>query len=349
LPARDDSTLVDHPKLARNPTCERQLLLDEQHREVRLLVELQNDVADLVHDVRLNAFGRLIQDQELRLQHQGSTDRELLLLSSGKVSAASAQHLLEHGKELEYLLRQIAPLLAPSGQSSAQSLLDRELREDLAPLRHVADADICAPFRRKCMQIMPLIADLPGCDRQQAHDALEQGRLAHSVSSHQARSGTLGHAHVHVPEDVAAAVELIEVLDVQHRAPPTRPDTLPRRADRSVLRRSCPPRARGPRAAPSLCVRSIARTPCRARRRRRIAYPRATATAPRCARPPAASCPRPARPRARVADPASAAYRSRATASDHARARLRAANVRARDRSSPEPSPRDRAVSRSAA
>src|SRR5690606_35432450 len=64
--AGDDSAFVDDAELARNATCERQLLFDEQHGQLLLLIELEDDIADLVDDVRLNAFGRFIEDQELR-------------------------------------------------------------------------------------------------------------------------------------------------------------------------------------------------------------------------------------------------------------------------------------------
>src|SRR5690606_13219679 len=124
----------DHPKLARHTPCERQLLLDEQHGEIRLFVELHDDVADLVDDVRLNPLGRLVQDQELRLEHHRSSDRQLLLLSAREISTAPAQHLLEHREELEDLLWDVSPLIPPRGQPDAQILLDRELREDLSSL-----------------------------------------------------------------------------------------------------------------------------------------------------------------------------------------------------------------------
>ncbi len=64
---------------------ERQLLLDEQHRDARtVLIEPQDDAADLVHDVRLDPLGRLVQDQQARLEHERAADRELLLLAAAR-------------------------------------------------------------------------------------------------------------------------------------------------------------------------------------------------------------------------------------------------------------------------
>jgi hypothetical protein len=56
-----------------------------------------------------------------------------------EVAAAPVQHLLEHREQLR-----TAPAEPACGrlvgQAHAQVLLDREPREDLAPLRHEADA-----------------------------------------------------------------------------------------------------------------------------------------------------------------------------------------------------------------
>ena len=89
------AAFFENAELAGDPPRERQLLLDQQHRDARVPIEPQDDVADLVHDVRLNAFGRLVQDQQLRLEHERAADRELLLLSAGEIAAAPAEHLLQ--------------------------------------------------------------------------------------------------------------------------------------------------------------------------------------------------------------------------------------------------------------
>ena len=50
----------------------------------------EDHVADLVDDVRLDAFGRFVQNQQLRLEHERPADRELLLLAAGQIAAAPA-------------------------------------------------------------------------------------------------------------------------------------------------------------------------------------------------------------------------------------------------------------------
>src|SRR5438132_278577 len=97
----DTAALVENAKLACHAACERQLLLDQQHGEPVCLVQLQDDVADFVDNIGLNPFGRLVKNQQLRFEHEGAADRELLLLPARKVAATPVQHLLQHGKQVE--------------------------------------------------------------------------------------------------------------------------------------------------------------------------------------------------------------------------------------------------------
>src|SRR5688500_15870920 len=89
ISARNHSALVEDPEFTRNAASERQLLFDEQHGEISLFVQTQDDIADLVNDVRLDAFGGLIEDQQAGFEHQRAPDGELLLLAAGQIAAAS--------------------------------------------------------------------------------------------------------------------------------------------------------------------------------------------------------------------------------------------------------------------
>ncbi len=171
-------------------------------------------------DVRLNAFGGLVENQQLRLEHERAADRELLLLPAGKIAAAPVQHLLQHGKQLEDARRDRRGAVLAHAQADAQVFLDRQLRKNLAPLRHVADAEPRALLGRQLEQIGAVERDAAGRRRQQAHDALEQRGLAHAVAAHQARARARGHGEIDIPQRVAAAVELIEAFDRQHAHAP---------------------------------------------------------------------------------------------------------------------------------
>ncbi len=81
------------PEFARYATRKRQLLFDQKYSQALFPVQLQDNIANFVDDVWLDSFGGLIENQQLRLEDQGSANRELLLLPDGKVAASAFQDL----------------------------------------------------------------------------------------------------------------------------------------------------------------------------------------------------------------------------------------------------------------
>ena len=94
------------------------------------------------------------------------------------------------------------------------------MRKNLASLRHVSDAEPGPLLGGALEQIDSLEGDAAGGRRQQTHDAFEERRLAHAVAAHQAHARAGGDGKIHVPQGVAAAVELIEGFDCQHAHTP---------------------------------------------------------------------------------------------------------------------------------
>ena len=114
-----------------------------------LPIQPQDDLADLVDDVRLDAFGRLVENQQRRLEHQRPPDRQLLLLPARQVAALPSQHLLEHRKQLEDPRRNGPRPVLANAEPEAKILLDGQLRKNVAALRHVADAEPRARLGRE--------------------------------------------------------------------------------------------------------------------------------------------------------------------------------------------------------
>src|SRR6185369_6443442 len=57
------SSLVEESQLGGDTSREGQLLFHQQHGQSLLAVQTRDDIADLAHDVRLDAFGGLIQHE----------------------------------------------------------------------------------------------------------------------------------------------------------------------------------------------------------------------------------------------------------------------------------------------
>src|SRR5690606_30740431 len=98
-------------------------------------------LADLVDDVRLDALGRLVEDEQFRPGEQGAADRQLLLLPPGKHAALARQELLDDGEERVNAVELLLLRLPAAGDGADEKvLLHGELREDLAALRDEAEA-----------------------------------------------------------------------------------------------------------------------------------------------------------------------------------------------------------------
>src|SRR5690606_35066330 len=196
---RDDAALVHDAKAVAETAHERQLLLDDEHGQPELAVELANHVADLRDDARLNAFGRLVEEQQARLEHERARDRELLLLAAGEIAAAPLQHRAQHGEEIEHEIGKPLRADAADAEPRSQVLLDRQQREDHAPLRHVADAERGARLGLRARDIGAVEEERAALRLAEARGTAEEGRLSGAVAADQAPGCDLRAAEIDVP------------------------------------------------------------------------------------------------------------------------------------------------------
>src|SRR5206468_1999043 len=91
LAGGDIAAAVEDGEIASHAARKGELLFDQKDGEPRL-DQPDQDVTDLCHDIGLDAFGGLVQDEQLRVRHQSAPDGELLLLAAGKIPAAPSEH-----------------------------------------------------------------------------------------------------------------------------------------------------------------------------------------------------------------------------------------------------------------
>ena len=87
-PRLDDLAALHHQVLVGQFGGKVVVLLDQDDRHGLAVGQHADDPADVLDDARLDAFGRLVEDQQLRAGRQRARDRELLLLAAGEVAAA---------------------------------------------------------------------------------------------------------------------------------------------------------------------------------------------------------------------------------------------------------------------
>src|SRR5258706_11260703 len=86
------------------------ILLDQEDGKPFRL-ESRDGVADLLHDHRGEALGRLVEQQQPRPGAQNAADREHLLLAIGRILRTGARRSEEHTSELQSLTNLVCRLL----------------------------------------------------------------------------------------------------------------------------------------------------------------------------------------------------------------------------------------------
>src|SRR5690606_22101800 len=96
------------------------------------LLQVADNRADLLHDDRGQAFGRLVEEQKLRARAQDARDGQHLLLAAGKLRALAARALLQLWKERMNFIQRKPPALY--GRRQQQVLRHVEAGKDPALL-----------------------------------------------------------------------------------------------------------------------------------------------------------------------------------------------------------------------
>src|SRR5262245_45986735 len=102
LALHGDAAAIDDDEMVGGAPREGDVLLDQHDGLAVLAVEIDQDLLDLLDDVRLDAFGRLVEQDDLRLAEQSARQGELLLLAAGKIAALAVEEFLQDREELEH-------------------------------------------------------------------------------------------------------------------------------------------------------------------------------------------------------------------------------------------------------
>src|SRR5882757_9154164 len=160
LACRLHPPLLHHGEAVRRAPDERHVLLDQDHGEPDLAVEPDDDALDLLDDRGLDTLVRLVEQDDPGIGGKRPRDRELLLLAAREHAAITVEILHEVRKQLADELWYLAPAVGPRERPHQDILADREIRDDLTPLRHVGDAGARAAEGRLTAEIDAAQPDL---------------------------------------------------------------------------------------------------------------------------------------------------------------------------------------------
>mmetsp|Transcript_3835 Transcript_3835/g.9332 ORF Transcript_3835/g.9332 Transcript_3835/m.9332 type:complete len:237 (+) Transcript_3835:425-1135(+) len=191
-----------------------ELLLDQQHAQPPRLQCLQV-FGHQLDDLGRQALGGLVDHDQVGVAHQRAAQRQHLLLATREHAGLGVLALLQAREHPVHVVEAPArrlgatPLLAQH-----QVLVDGQPGEDIAVLRHIAQAQL--------RDVVGLAADQLGIaepDRtlgvDLAHDGLDHGRAAGAVAAEQGDDLAGLDGQVDAVQDVAFAVPGVEVGDVE--------------------------------------------------------------------------------------------------------------------------------------
>ena len=199
-----------------------QILFDQQQGEAATGPDRRQRLGHFLDDRRLDAFGRLVEQEQHRIGDQAARDRQDLLLAAAQ-HAALAVEQWDQAREIggdpvdPGVRAGVAGFRAPG---EVQILAHRQVGEDAAALGDVAEAEPAAPPGRQPRDLRAFEADLPAGRRQQAHQGLEQGRFAHPVMAEQAEHLVFGELHRHAAQHGNIAIAGAQLLDREDSVAP---------------------------------------------------------------------------------------------------------------------------------
>src|SRR3989442_14630606 len=179
--APDDLALLEDVVRVGDPRQRGDVFVDQQNR-LPARLETRDATPDLSPDERREPLRRLVEDEQARVRHEGAPDREHLLLPAGERAAEDALTLGERGKEVEDRLdRPRVGAAAAVRRGRHEGLAHREVRKDLAALRHEADPDLRDAVGRQPVDRTAEDPDLAGLRQHAPLDRALGGRLALTV------------------------------------------------------------------------------------------------------------------------------------------------------------------------
>ena len=212
--AFSDDRALGHGQVAvRHAHHQAHVLLDQQERG-SLVGHLVEDIGQLVHDHRGQAFGGLIKQDQAGVGHERAAHRQHLLLPPREGRARRVRTLLQNREQLVDLLHRPGALAA-HGCAQQQVLFHRQVGHNAPALRHHHHAVLCGEVGPGLGQIGAAQLDVPVFELRQTQNGVDHRRLAHAVAPDQGHTLARVHMQVQAVQDVGRAVVGVYVLQIQ--------------------------------------------------------------------------------------------------------------------------------------
>src|SRR5262249_4896041 len=180
---------------------------------------------------RHDAFGRLIEDDELGTHHQATRNGQHLLLAAGQGASGLLEALLETREAAEDVFLALR-VTAAARQADGEVFLHRQSGKYAASLRDIADAAARHPMRLALGEVEAVELDGAGAFLRKSHDGAERRGFADAVAAKQRRAFAGLHLEIDALKDMQLADMNVDVVEPKHERPLRRSPRLRRVRDR---------------------------------------------------------------------------------------------------------------------
>ena len=183
---------------------------------------MRDGVLDLDDHRRLDALGRLVEQQQPGPGHEGARHGELLRLAAGEEPRLTAEELAKLGEEVEGLVQGCLPGGDPGGRRldhDLQVLPHREARKARPALRDIGEPRLHPLVGSQARDVPAVEGDAASGGLDHAHHRLDQGGLADAIAAHDAHESVVRHLHRDAEQHGRPPVARLDPFDCQHAQP----------------------------------------------------------------------------------------------------------------------------------
>src|SRR6266545_3118421 len=214
-PLERDAADLKHVGPARGAQRELRVLLDDEHGEALLLVQLADDAEELAHDHRGKTQGGLVEEEQPGAGHERPGERQHLLLAAGERPCLLVTPVFKPREVTADALVAGGEAVSPQVGPKPQVVVDGELAEDPVSLGNVRDAEPGDALRRAAADALTAEADLARL-RHEDRERPQRRRLPGSVPAEDGDDFSFRDLQRHAVEHLHRPVAGVDAVELEH-------------------------------------------------------------------------------------------------------------------------------------
>src|SRR5262249_5587972 len=213
--SHDDAADLQHVAVVTDLQRHVGILLHQNDGDAALAVYAHDNVEDFLHKPGRQTERRFVHQHQARSRHQCPADRQHLLFATRERACTLFSPLSQHREIVEHGRQVLGDAVGIAARkcAHAQILAHAQERKDLAPLRHVADAQAHDLVWVHALDLATLEDDAALLWVHDAADRFQHSGLASAVGTEDCDNAALRHIEGHATDGHDRAITGLDVTD----------------------------------------------------------------------------------------------------------------------------------------